>query len=99
MSFTLPPRSSVFVEVLCDEMPEGAAAAADNLSLLFMQGVCIARGVVHVQNGSTHMLATNFSREHRHLFCGTGVPYIVKITQVAHCFMLREITMVTHGEN
>lgn len=45
---TLPLRSSVFVEGSGDEMPEGEAVTDRNRSLLFQQGVCIARGIVPV---------------------------------------------------
>ncbi|XP_077541155.1 uncharacterized protein LOC144153376 [Haemaphysalis longicornis] len=96
---TIPPRSSVFVEVSCDEMPEGEAVAEGNLSLLFTQGVCIARGVVQVQQGRTPVLVTNFSNEHRHLFRDTAVAHIEKITRVADCFTFGEIAMATDAEN
>lgn len=67
-SVIIPQRSSLVVEVTCDGMANGEAVADTNLSLLFNRGARVARGVVLLRDRRTHVLITNFSSEHRHLF-------------------------------
>lgn len=79
---TLPPRSSLFVTVECGQHTSNAVIAEANLSLLLAQQICVARGIIHPQNGQAHVLVTNFSDEYRHITRRTAIAYFAEIADV-----------------
>lgn len=85
-SITLPPRSSVLVDVVCDELRNGEAVAEGNLALLFSIGICAARSLVTLCDSRATLLVTNFSNEQRHLFRRTAIAFAYPIEDVAECF-------------
>uniref|UniRef100_A0A6G5A933 Putative tick transposon n=1 Tax=Rhipicephalus microplus TaxID=6941 RepID=A0A6G5A933_RHIMP len=84
-SVTLPPRASVLVDVTCCGLSDGDVVAETNLEHLLQQGICVARSVIHVRDGRSELLVTNFSNEHRHLFRGTSIAFAHEVANVTNC--------------
>ncbi|XP_077498741.1 uncharacterized protein LOC144109834 [Amblyomma americanum] len=86
-SVLIPPRSSVFASVECDDgLRDGPAVAEGNLSLLLTHGICAARSVVHLRDGRSELLNTNFTSEPRHLFRATAIAWADQLADVTECF-------------
>lgn len=85
---TLPPRSSMFVTVECEQSPVSSGIAEQNISLLLDRQVCAARGLVDISNRRTEILLTNFSPEHQHLSHGTAVAYLDAVSDEERSIVL-----------
>ncbi|XP_075723603.1 uncharacterized protein LOC142765791 [Rhipicephalus microplus] len=80
---TMPPRSSAVIPegADCCICAEGLVEA--NQSLLFEKGLAIARGIVHIVEGTVSVLITNFCSEYRHLAKGTTVALFETIPDIS----------------
>ncbi|XP_077490818.1 uncharacterized protein LOC144101520 [Amblyomma americanum] len=91
-SVLIPPRSSVFASVECDDgLRDGPALAEGNLSLLLTDGICAARSVVLLRDGRSELLITNFTSEPRHLFRATAIAWADQLADVTECFASEDI--------
>lgn len=81
---TLPPRSSTMITVGTNNgsCVEGLVEA--NPSFLFERGLSVARGIVHLIEGTANILITNFCSEYRHLTKGTTVALFETIPDIAN---------------
>lgn len=83
----LPPCSSMLVTLRTDETASSGIAEA-NSSLLLERGICIARGLVHLHDGQTELLLTNFRSEHQHISRETTIAYLEDVADVSGSFSL-----------
>lgn len=83
---SVPPRSSVFVSVVCDGLRDGPIIAEGNRSLLFSHGICAARSLIILSNGHSELLVTNFTNESRHLYRSTAIAFGELLKEVSECF-------------
>ncbi|XP_077505725.1 glutamine--fructose-6-phosphate aminotransferase [isomerizing] 2-like [Amblyomma americanum] len=79
---TVPPRCSVLVLVWNDLFHDYEGLAEGHAPLLLELGLVVARGLVRLCDGHTHILLTNFSNEYRHLIKGTAIAFFHNVAEV-----------------
>lgn len=80
---TLPPRSSTMIAVGTNNSSCVGGLVEANPSLLFERGLSVARGIVHLVEGTANILI-NFCSEYRHLIKGTTVALFETIPDIAN---------------
>lgn len=85
----IPPLSCSLVSVSCGTQLTEEAVAEHATTLLFRQGVAIARGIVSLVDGRTDVLLTNFTNERRYISKGTAVAYLDDIDHTEDSFAMQ----------
>ncbi|XP_037501447.1 uncharacterized protein LOC119375341 [Rhipicephalus sanguineus] len=79
---TLPPRSSLTIAVFSRAAdPDSDAIVENDHNLLLDRGVSVARGIVRLKLGKSHVLITNFTDEYQHLNKGAFVAFLEEIQE------------------
>lgn len=78
---TVPPRSSIAVAVRNNAFSDYEGIADCNTGLLLEKGICVARGLVRLQDGCANVFLTNFGHEVQHIAKGT---VIARLNDYAH---------------
>lgn len=82
---TLPHKSSVLTLVTCDafdKLDNYECIAIANILLLLRGNICIARGLVLLQNKCSQVLLSNFSDEFQHVSQGNTVAFFSKSSDI-----------------
>ncbi|XP_077505680.1 glutamine--fructose-6-phosphate aminotransferase [isomerizing] 2-like [Amblyomma americanum] len=79
---TVPPRCIVLVLVWNDLFHDYEGLVEGHAPLLLELGLVVARGLVRLCDGHTHILLTNFSNEYRHLIKGTAIAFFHNVAEV-----------------
>lgn len=91
---TVPPRSSLLTLVMCDAFDGCEGIAEANIPLLLERNLCIARGLVQLQNRRSLVLVTNFGKEYQHVPQGTAVAFLQEIADITD---LASLGTVSHS--
>ncbi|KAH6948753.1 hypothetical protein HPB50_026111 [Hyalomma asiaticum] len=67
----VPPRSSIAVAVRNNVFSDYEGIADSNTGLLLEKGICVARGLVRLEDGYANVFLTNFGHEVQHIAKGT----------------------------
>ena len=97
-SVTIPPRSSVLVNVVSDINRTAFGVVEGNVSVLLSRQVCVARGLMELTKEPAKILLTNFSHEYQHFMRQCVVAYFEEISDSRASLSLAELSSGPHDD-